>query len=77
LRNNHNNSLSGNKSFCFGKSIANQRIESWWGILRKETTQYWMNLFSSLNDDDKFSGDLLDKNLVRFCFMKVVQVLSV
>lgn len=65
---------AGNRSFIYGKSIANQRIESWWGILRKECSQHWINVFSQLKDDGTFSADFLDKNLIRFCFTRLVQV---
>ena len=74
MRNNHDDSLAGDKSFVYGTSPANQRIESWWGILRKQCSQHWMNLCSSLKEEDTFSGSMLDKNLVRFCFMKLIQV---
>ena len=75
LRRNHTDSLAGDRSFVYGKSIANQRIEAWWGVLRKECSQYWMNLLSSLKDDGNFSGDKFDKNLVQFCFMNLIQVI--
>ena len=74
MRSNHNDALAGRHSFIYGKSIANQRIESWWSTLRKECSQFWMNLFSEMKDNGEFSGDFLDKNLIRFCFMKLVQV---
>ena len=75
LRRNHEDSLADQKSFVYGRSIANQRIEAWWNILRKECAQYWMNLFSQLKDDGLFTGDFLDKNLIQFCFMELIQVI--
>lgn len=35
LRRNHPDSFAGERSFLYGRSTANQRIEGWWGILRK------------------------------------------
>ena len=61
-------------SFIAGASTMNQRIESWWGMLRRQCTQYWMNLFSSLKDTGYFDGTFLDKNLIQFCFMDIIQV---
>ena len=63
-----------NRHFQYGRSTANQRIERWWGILRLENAQYWMDIFHTLKDDGYFSGDALDKGLIQFCFMKMIQV---
>ena len=35
LRRNDPDSFAGERSFLYGRSTANQRIEGWWGILRK------------------------------------------
>jgi len=66
---------SGN-AYIDGASTANQRIESWWGFLRRECMQFWIELFRDLQDEGLYSGDFLDKNLVQFCFMAVIQVSS-
>ncbi|CAK6970288.1 uncharacterized protein LOC119785590 [Scomber scombrus] len=73
LRREHSDAFAGIKSFLYGRSTANQRIESWWGILRKQSVQFWMNLFKSLQDAGHFSGDALDKSLMQFCFLELVQ----
>lgn len=54
-------------SFLYGKSQANQKIESWWSILRKENAQFWMNLFQVLKEDGYFDGSWLDQSLIQFC----------
>ncbi|KAJ8037931.1 hypothetical protein HOLleu_18876 [Holothuria leucospilota] len=59
--------------FIYGSSNHNQRIESWWSYLRKQHAQFWMNLFQQLKEENEFSGDLLDKSLVQFCFMNIIQ----
>ncbi|KAK3088506.1 hypothetical protein FSP39_019978 [Pinctada imbricata] len=61
--------------FIYGTSTTNQRIESWWSYLRKEHIQFWLELFKSLQDSGQFSGDTLDKNLMLFCFLPLLQVL--
>ncbi|KAJ8303145.1 hypothetical protein KUTeg_019541 [Tegillarca granosa] len=76
LRRNHNDAFAGDKSFLYGKSTHNQRIEWLWGILRKEVGQFWMDLFAELSfnlGENAFSGDFLDKSLIQFCFMGIVQ----
>ena len=74
FRRNHNDSMADEKSFMVGQSIANQRIEAWWSVLCKECSQFWMNLFCELKDNGDFSGSWMDKELIRFCFMKMIQV---
>lgn len=71
LRENHDDDLS-TQSFIYGSSNHNQRIESWWGFLRKHNAQYWMDVFHTLKDSDYFIGDFLDKNLIQFCFLNII-----
>jgi hypothetical protein len=66
--------LRGEKSFMTGKSCHNQRIEYWWSFLRKECTEFWINLFHSLKDEGDYDGSFVDQNLSQFCFMGVIQV---
>ncbi|XP_051914768.1 uncharacterized protein LOC127596383 [Hippocampus zosterae] len=73
LRRNHSDNFAAEKSFLYGRSTANQRIEGWWSTLRKQSAQFWINLFQTLQDDGHFSGDFLDKSLIRFCFLNLVQ----
>ena len=43
LRENHNDAFASDKSFLYGRSVSNQRIEAWWSFLRKTETNWWMN----------------------------------
>jgi hypothetical protein len=61
--------------FLYGKSTANQRIEWFWGLLRKESMQFYMNLFAKLKDEGQFDGGQLDKYLIQYTFMDNIQVL--
>ena len=61
-------------SCLVGASTHNQRIEQWWGFLRKENAQYWMNLFGLMKDTGCFDGTFLDKALLQYCFMDLIQV---
>lgn len=75
LRRNHNDSHAGEKSFVYGSSNLNQRIEWFWGLLRKECLQFWMDIFQMIKDEfESFSGNQLDKGLIRFCFCALIQV---
>lgn len=48
LRRNHMDHHAGDGSFIFGCSTTNQRIESWWGILRRQSVQFWMDILQTL-----------------------------
>jgi hypothetical protein len=62
------------RSYLEGTSTHNQRIEHWWGHLRKQCTEFWMTLFEDLRNDGHFSGDYVDTNILQFCFMGMIQV---
>ncbi|CAH1155551.1 unnamed protein product, partial [Phaedon cochleariae] len=68
-----NEATSERPPFLYGSSTHNQRIEAWWSILRKHNAQFWINLFEMLRDDNLYDGTFLDKSLVQFCFMQLVQ----
>ncbi len=74
FRRNHTDEFAGEKSFIYGPSTRNQRIEAWWLVARKHGGQFWMDLFCKLEADGHFTGSFLDKNLIQFCFMNVIQV---
>ena len=74
LRSNHQDRHAAHQSFMKGASKTNQRIEAWWSILRRQNAQYYMNMFGHLKDEGMFSGDFLDKSLIQFCFLKLIQV---
>ena len=61
-------------SYLQGASTHNQRIECWWGHLRKQCMEFWINLFQTLRNSGDFDGDFLDKNILQFCFMGMIQV---
>lgn len=74
FRFNCDDEFSGPRSFMYGKSTSNQRIEAWWSILRMQCCDWWINFFKDLRD----SGIYDDTNPVhcdclRFCFMKVLR----
>lgn len=67
--------LSGNMfSNIFGSSTSNQRIESLWAILRKNLSQWFIELMEDLILNDLLDLSLdRDVELVRYCFMNLVQ----
>jgi len=73
FRRNDNDSEVG-RAYISGPSTSNQRIESFWGILRRTHINYWMELFKSLDDRGLFTGSFLDRSLIQFAFTAVIQV---
>ena len=74
LRRNDEDDRAGERSYITGVSTAKQIIESWWGVMRKEGVQYWIQQLGELKDEGLFTGDFLDKALVQLCFMAIIQV---
>ena len=58
LRRNHNDAAAGERSFKYGRSVSNQRIEAWWSLLRRSCTNWWMNYFKDLINQGHY--DLTD-----------------
>lgn len=61
-------------SYISGPSNHNQRIERWWGFLRTHHAQSWINRLQELKDNDCFSGDFLDKQLLLFTCLNIIEV---
>jgi hypothetical protein len=51
------------KSFIYGKSVANQRIEAWWSIQRRWGINWWINYFKDLRDRGNFPVNLATTKL--------------
>ena len=63
-----------NCSFLSRKSIANQRIETWWSYLQKVFLQRWINYFKDLIDEGLFDpSDKVDQEFLRFIFYGILQ----
>ncbi|XP_065890187.1 uncharacterized protein [Dysidea avara] len=77
---NHTDRLSGSKSFIYGPSTANIRIEAWWSQLRRFKTNWWIDLCKGLQSEGLYDntktihrytltfvfGELLQKDLNKF-----------
>ena len=50
LRRNDADHFAKEKSFMYGKSVANQRIEAWWSFQRRWGINWWINYFKDLRD---------------------------
>ena len=74
FRGEHDDYLSGEASFQYGKSTGNQRIEAFWGQLRKQFAQFWMNKFKDMATvcslDMLSNVELL---ALRFCYIQTIR----
>lgn len=62
------------KSFMYGRSTANQRIEGWWSMLRKHCSDWWIKYFKDLRDRRLFNDDdIIHRECLKFCFMDLLQ----
>ena len=67
--------FSGMNSFMAGKSTSNQRIEAFWGMLRRQVCDFWINSFKDLCDQGLYSdGNPLHVECLIYCFMPVLKV---
>ena len=74
LRRNDVDSVAGNKSFMYGTSTSNQRIEAWWSIFKKSRTAWWINYFKDAIDQGIYDPSLVEhKECMKFSFMNLIQ----
>ena len=45
FRNEDTDEMAGHKSFLYGKSTLNQRIESWWSMYKRLNGHWWISMF--------------------------------
>ena len=75
FRRNGNDAMAGEKSFLYGKSVTNQRIEAWWGILRKGCADWWIRFFKDMRDCGLYcDDDVVQVECLKFCFMPVIRL---
>jgi hypothetical protein len=66
--------FAGDKSFMYGRSASNQRIEAWWGQLRKGCTDWWIRYFKDIRDQSLYNDDdIIQRECLKFCFMDILQ----
>ena len=62
------------QSFLYGKSCYNQRIEAFWGMLRRGCVDWWINLFKDLRDSGLFcDSDDIQVECLKFCFTSMIR----
>ena len=74
FRGNAQDDWAGINSFMYGKSVSNQRIEAWWGILGKDCTRWWIDCFKEMRNYALFcDDDCIEVECLKFCFMNILR----
>ena len=73
LRLKHNDKYAGKKSFFQGKSVRNQRIESFWSQMRKHSMDFYIQLFKSMQEKNLFDGSKLHVKCMQYCFGPLIK----
>ncbi len=72
LRYNNGDSMAQLKSFMYGKSTTTQRIESWWGYMRRQGIHWWICKLKDLRDSGRFDPlNQMHVECLRYCFTDV------
>lgn len=70
LGRNHKDTFARNRSFICGCSMGSALNPGG----EYQENSFWMNTFKALKENEHFSGAFLDKNLIQFCFLDLIQV---
>ena len=74
LRREARDDWSTERSFLYGKSVSNQRIEAWWGQLRKGCTDWWISHFKDLRDKGLYcDSNIVHSECLQFCYMGLIR----
>lgn len=62
------------KSFLYGCSVSNQRIEAWWSHLRKIDTDWCINYFKDLRDQGLYDdSNPVHVECLKYCYMPILK----
>ena len=75
FRRNLNDAQGGERSYGYGSSHTNQRIEALWSQFRRFITTYIINFFKTLTQETEYnSEDHLHKSCAWHCYGDVTQI---
>ena len=74
LRHNSDDSFTADKSFLYGRSVSNQRIEAWWAQLRKGCSNCWIDYFKSFRENGVYcDSNIIHVECLKFCYMDLIR----
>ncbi|XP_033099727.1 uncharacterized protein LOC117103268 [Anneissia japonica] len=65
--------MSGLRSFLYGRSVANQRIEAFWSYLQRLCSRFWINHLKDLQDRGLVDTSNDVHVECRFCLTDIIQ----
>ena len=66
--------FAGENSFMYGKSVSNQRIEAWWGQLRRGCAGWWIAYFKDMRDNGLYcDSNVIHVECLHFCYISILQ----
>lgn len=73
FRRHFNNVNNNDKYFLFSPPTQNQRIESWWSILKQMWSTWWINFFKDFIEEGLDLSLHHHLHCLRFCFTRLLQ----
>lgn len=73
LRMVHDDKLQGEASFIQGRIVRNQRIEAYWGQMRRHSGDFYIQFFKCMQERNLFDGSDLHIKCLQYCFGPLIQ----
>lgn len=73
LRREHDDKFAGEISYIKGRSVHNQRIESYWGQLRNHSMDFYIQFFKCMVQRNLFSGSDIHKKCLQYSFGPLIK----
>lgn len=73
MRSRHTDPYAGNRSYVSGRSVRNQRIESYWAQLRKHSMDFYINFFKLMQNERLFDGSVRHIKCLQFAFGPLIE----
>ena len=74
FRREHTDEFAGDKTYLYGSSHSNKRIEAWWSCLRRNWNSFIINTFTEMVEAGEYNtDDKLEKKCAKFCFTGVIK----
>ncbi|XP_020901510.1 uncharacterized protein LOC110240064 [Exaiptasia diaphana] len=74
FRANCTDSFNGEKSFMYGASVSNQRIEAWWSQLRQSQSDWWIEFLRGIREEGLYDdSNFMHVQCMIYCFIPILR----